>query len=174
MLAQSTVPANSRSARTPIAPARLEDWGRGNSTFQAITGYYTENVSETSGELPEKITRAMVAPRFFQTWGVSPLLGRGFVPEEEHFRGRNAVVISDRLWRRLARLSSSRKQSAARRRDTAQRADFGLFVSMRVRRDAACGLLPVLRATRQSLAGSLAAAGRTQVSARNPLQWALG
>ena len=26
---------------TPVAPVRLEDWNRMNSTFQAITGYYT-------------------------------------------------------------------------------------------------------------------------------------
>jgi putative ABC transport system permease protein len=99
-LAQAAAQPNSRSVRTPIAPARLEDWNRLSSTFQAITGYYTEDVSETSGELPEKITRATVAHRFFQVWGISPVLGRAFVSEEEHLNGGNAVVISDRLWRR--------------------------------------------------------------------------
>jgi putative ABC transport system permease protein len=38
-----------RSAETNIAPVRLEDWNRLNSTFEAITGYLMENVSETSG-----------------------------------------------------------------------------------------------------------------------------
>ena len=32
-----------------VAPARLEDWNRLNSTFQALTGYYTEDVSESTG-----------------------------------------------------------------------------------------------------------------------------
>ncbi|HEU5450898.1 MAG TPA: ABC transporter permease [Terriglobales bacterium] len=82
-----------------IAPVRLEDWNRMNSTFQAITGWYTEDVSETSGPLPEKMTRAWVAPRFLQVWGVSPLAGRDFTPEEEKFGGPNAVLISDHLWR---------------------------------------------------------------------------
>jgi putative ABC transport system permease protein len=63
-----------------VAPLRLEDWNRLNSTFQAITGYYTENDSETSGELPEKVTHAFVAPRFLQVWGVAPALGRDFTP----------------------------------------------------------------------------------------------
>src|SRR5579863_4463734 len=49
-----------------VAPARLEDWNRLNSTFQALTGYYTEDVSESTGPLPEKVTEALVAPRFFQ------------------------------------------------------------------------------------------------------------
>jgi putative ABC transport system permease protein len=70
-----------------------------NSTFQALTGYDTEDVSETSGPLPEKITRAGVAPRFLQVWGVAPLLGRDFAPEEEHVGGPSASLISYRLWK---------------------------------------------------------------------------
>src|SRR5438876_9278469 len=47
-----------------VAPVRIEDWNRMNSTFQAITGYYVDDASETSGALPEKITWGLVAPRF--------------------------------------------------------------------------------------------------------------
>ena len=83
-----------------VAPMRLEDWNRMNSTFQAITGYYTEDDSETSGTLPEKITIAFVAPRFLQVWGVAPELGHDFTPEEERSGGPAAVLISHRLWER--------------------------------------------------------------------------
>jgi putative ABC transport system permease protein len=89
-----------KSPRTRLAPVRLEDWNRMNSTFQAITGYYTEDNSETSGTLPEKVTQAFVTPRFLQVWGVSPALGRDFSAEEEHFGGPTAILISDRFWRR--------------------------------------------------------------------------
>ena len=89
-----------KSPRTRLAPVRLEDWNRMNSTFQAITGYYSEDNSETSGALPEKVTQAFVAPRFLQVWSVSPALGRDFNSEEEHFGGPNAILISDRFWRR--------------------------------------------------------------------------
>jgi putative ABC transport system permease protein len=71
-----------------------------NTTFQAISGWYTQDASETSGVLPEKVTEALVAPRFLQVWGVSPALGRDFTPEEEHLGGPDAVLISNRLWRR--------------------------------------------------------------------------
>lgn len=82
-----------------VAPVRLEDWNRMNSTFQVLTGYYTEEDSETSGQIPEKITIAFVAPRFLQVWGVAPLLGRDFSPAEERFGGPTAVLISNRYWR---------------------------------------------------------------------------
>ncbi|HEV2419590.1 MAG TPA: ABC transporter permease [Terriglobia bacterium] len=83
-----------------VAPVRLEDWNRMNSTFQAITGYYAEDDSETSGALPEKVTIAFVAPRFLQVWGVAPALGRDFSSEEERFGGPGAVLISNRYWLR--------------------------------------------------------------------------
>jgi putative ABC transport system permease protein len=95
-LAQS----NPRMSQPFLAPVRLEDWNRLNSTFQAITGYYMEDESELSGELPERLKRALVAPRFLQVWGIAPALGRDFSPQEERFGGPNAVLISDRLWRR--------------------------------------------------------------------------
>jgi putative ABC transport system permease protein len=92
-----------RKAKNPnsfVAPVRLEDWNRLNKTFQAISGWYLNDASETSGALPEKVTMAWVAPRFLQVWGISPAIGRDFTPEEEHFGGLRAVLISDRFWRR--------------------------------------------------------------------------
>jgi predicted permease len=88
------------SPQTRTAPIRLEEWNRMNSAFQMISGYYTEDGSETSGVLPEKVAQAFVAPRFLQVLGVSPALGRDFSPDEERFGGPNAVLISDGLWRR--------------------------------------------------------------------------
>src|SRR5712664_90712 len=88
-----------KTAQTFVAPARLEDWNRLNSTFQAMTGYYAENNSETSSVLPEKVKQAFVASRFLQVWGVAPALGRDFGPEEQHFGGPDAILISDRFWR---------------------------------------------------------------------------
>jgi len=89
-----------RSAETNIAPIRLEDWNRLNDTFEAITGYYVEDVSETSGDLPERLRRSWVAPRFHAVWGVAPAIGRGFTADDYAPGGRLPVVISDRYWRR--------------------------------------------------------------------------
>ena len=89
-----------RGTTPPVAPTRLEDWNRLSTAFSSISGYYTEDVSDASGQLPEKIKRAWVAPRFLETLGIAPLLGRDFTPEEQHFGGPDAVLISDALWRR--------------------------------------------------------------------------
>jgi len=89
-----------RDANTFVAPVRLEDWNRLNSTFQAVSGYYFDNLSETSGSLPEKVTECLVAPRFLEVMRVAPALGRGFAPNEEHWGGASAVLISYGYWQR--------------------------------------------------------------------------
>jgi putative ABC transport system permease protein len=81
-LAQS----NPKMRQPFVAPVRLEDWNRMNTTFQAISGYYTQDESELSGELPERLTRAFVAPRFLQVWGMAPAIGRDFAPRGRTFR----------------------------------------------------------------------------------------
>jgi putative ABC transport system permease protein len=83
-----------RSAEANIAPVRLEEWNRLNDTFASITGYYMEDVSDTSGEFPEKVRRAFVAPRFCEVWGVPPARGRCFTALEH-----SGALISDRYWR---------------------------------------------------------------------------
>lgn len=84
---------------TPIAPARLQDWTRLSSTFEALTGYYVEDVSDTTGALPERVRRATVASRFLEVWGIAPDRGRGFTEAESRLGGPPAVLISDRYWR---------------------------------------------------------------------------
>ncbi len=69
------------------------------TTFEALSGWYTNDASERSGPQPEKVTEAFVAPRLLELWGVSPALARDFTPDEEHFGGPKGVLISDGFWR---------------------------------------------------------------------------
>jgi len=87
-----------QNGNTFVAPVRLEDWNRLSSTFTAISGYYTDDMSETSGSLPERVKLALVAPRFLQVLEVAPMLGRDFTAREEHFGGPEAVLISYAFW----------------------------------------------------------------------------
>jgi predicted permease len=91
------------SSESAIAPVRLDDWDRRSSTFSAIGGYFVEDVSETSGDLPERVRRAFVTPRLLEVWGIPPALGRGFSAAEHRHGGPPAALVSDRYWRtRLA------------------------------------------------------------------------
>lgn len=83
-----------------IAPARLEDWQRLNRTFTAISGSYTENVTDTSGGEPERLTGRRVMPRYFEVFGMAPLAGRTFTADEERFGGSTAAIVSEDFWMR--------------------------------------------------------------------------
>src|SRR5436190_12047421 len=87
-------------ASTFAAPARVEDWQRLAGTFQAITGYFLDDLTETSGELPERVSQAWVAPRFFAVCGVAPAVGRIFTRDEERFGGPAVAIVSERFWKR--------------------------------------------------------------------------
>jgi hypothetical protein len=100
LVAISQHDAQGRDANRFVAPVRVEDWNRLAATFQGISGYYFDDLSELSGPLPEKVTEALVAPRFLQVLQVSPALGRGFTPEEEHWGGPDAVIVSYPFWQR--------------------------------------------------------------------------
>ena len=91
----------SRRERTSlVAPARLADWNRLNHTFEALSGSYSESVTDTSGAEPERLEGRRVMPRFFDVFAMAPLAGRTFVDDEERFGGAAAAVISEPFWTR--------------------------------------------------------------------------
>ncbi|WP_338867546.1 ABC transporter permease [Myxococcus stipitatus] len=50
--------------------------------------------------VPERLSGIRVTRNFFDTFGVRPLLGRGFLPEEDVVGGPRVVVLSQGLWLR--------------------------------------------------------------------------
>ena len=80
------------------APVRVEDWNRLSSTFEAISSFYVEDVSDTTAATPEIVRRATVGPRFNEVWGVAPAIGRALT-EEDHHGPPTTVLVSDRYWR---------------------------------------------------------------------------
>ena len=91
-----------------IAPARLDDWRRMNRTFDALSGSYSENMTDTSPAEPERLSGRRVMPGYFSVFGTTPLAGRTFNADEERDGGPTVAVISEDLWtRRYARNASA-------------------------------------------------------------------
>jgi putative ABC transport system permease protein len=89
-----------KTGRVGVAPVRISEWNRMSRSFNGMAGVNIDNLTDTSGALPEKLVIAAVSPGFFPVVGVRPLLGREFSPEEERYGGPNAALISERFWRR--------------------------------------------------------------------------
>ena len=87
-------------ATSLIAPGRIEDWNRLSQSFTAVSGSYSENVTDTGGGEPERLTGLRIGPRYFEVFGAPPLLGRTPSADEEREGGPQVAVISHGLWTR--------------------------------------------------------------------------
>src|ERR1700720_2124242 len=86
--------------RIPVSPPEYLDLEK---EFQSGTGiaaftYQTFNIG--GGDVPERISGALVAPSLFPLLGVEPIKGRTFAREEQGQGHDDVIVISERLWQR--------------------------------------------------------------------------
>jgi len=83
-----------------VSPADFRDWKARNQVFANIAALTETTLDLAEGGEPERVAAGQVSAAFFDTLGVPPALGRGFLDEDEQ-PGRNRVVIlNHELWRR--------------------------------------------------------------------------
>lgn len=70
-----------------------------NRTFESLSAFYTSAFNLASDTQPERLLGLTVSAEFFKTYGVQPLMGRTFVPEDEQWGHHRVVVLSEALWR---------------------------------------------------------------------------
>jgi predicted permease len=76
------------------------DWQSQTDAFESIAGYFEASMVLTSdGAEPERIPRGVVTSSFFQTMGVTPLMGRALLKEDE-VADDWVAVLSYGLWQR--------------------------------------------------------------------------
>src|ERR1044071_4399866 len=64
------------------SPANFIDWQAQNSVFSAMACWTGWQASLSGGEEPERIRAAMASSKFFSLFGVNPILGRTFGPND--------------------------------------------------------------------------------------------
>jgi predicted permease len=84
--------------RNTPAPANYVDWKTQNQSFSDMAASAETSFNLTGDGEPERVTAHSVTANFFPLFGVQPLLGRGFVPEEDQPGGAKVVVLSYSLW----------------------------------------------------------------------------
>ena len=78
------------------------DFRNRNTVFSNLALYTAVTVNLTGIGEPRPLISHLVSGNYFQTLGVSPLIGRGFLPEEDVTPNARAVtVISYSLWQKL-------------------------------------------------------------------------
>src|SRR5262245_50136639 len=87
-------------AQIPPANADIAEWRDQNKSFARIAAFAPCSADLVDGGDPERIGAAAVTAGFFETLGVTPLLGRTLAPDEEAHGGPPVVLISHGLWQR--------------------------------------------------------------------------
>lgn len=70
-----------------------------NKTFDSISAFYTTAFNLAGDSQPERLLGLTVTAEFFRTYGVTPLMGRTFLPADEEWGHHQVVVLSEGLWR---------------------------------------------------------------------------
>jgi putative ABC transport system permease protein len=84
-------------------PIRYDEIRSGARSYTGIGAYYLgqiEEVAITGATAPEPLKQASVSANFLNIIGVEPLLGRGFLAEEDNPGAPRVVLISAGLWQR--------------------------------------------------------------------------
>ena len=94
-----TNPGNNIKTETVSIP-NFVDWQTQNQSFEQLTAWGRNIVTLTGTGEPEQLSAAVVAANFFSTLGVSPAIGRTFVPEDNKPGAARAAIVSHDFWMR--------------------------------------------------------------------------
>ena len=82
-----------------VAAANFHDWQSESRSFEAMALYVSENFALTGGGDPERVSGMAGSANLLDLLGVQPILGRGFLPQEDQPGANPVAVISHELWK---------------------------------------------------------------------------
>ena len=78
----------------------MADLGQQTRSYEALSGFSFVNLTLTGMGEPEEFYGASVSVNHFELLGVSPAIGRSFLPEEKEPGRDQVVILSHSLWER--------------------------------------------------------------------------
>ena len=88
------------AATAPVSPADFFDYRGTARSFSGLAAAQAWGATLGGGDRPERLAGLQVSTDLFDVLGVTPQLGRSFVPDEEQSGRHRVVVLSHRLWQR--------------------------------------------------------------------------
>lgn len=85
-------------ARQTVSPQDFFDLERKARSFDRVAAYFPPGFTLTGGGDPERVTGSRASSGIFDVFGVRPVVGRGFLPEEDRPGAPRVAVISHRIW----------------------------------------------------------------------------
>ena len=86
--------------RIPCSPPEYLDLEKEFHSGTGLAAFVYSTFNVGGGDVPERISGAVVTPSLFPLLGVEPIKGRVFAREEQGEGHDDVIVISERLWKR--------------------------------------------------------------------------
>src|SRR5437667_7365386 len=86
--------------RIPVSAPQYIDFEKGLRSFTQVAAFNYSTFNLAGGNVPERISGAVVSPALFPMLGIEPIAGRTFAQEEQGEGHDDLIVISERLWKR--------------------------------------------------------------------------
>ncbi|MBI4907349.1 MAG: ABC transporter permease [Acidobacteria bacterium] len=84
----------------PVSYPNFTDWRDENRAFAQMVAWRYNNFNLSGDQDTERVEGIRVSANLFSLLGVTPMRGRGFLPDEDRPGGVRVVVISQGLWQR--------------------------------------------------------------------------
>ena len=82
----------------PLSLPKFEHIQQQTQTLESASAFYQTTLNMTGNGEPEQINANRVNHDFFHVLGVSPVLGRDFLPAEDQIGGAEVAILSDAFW----------------------------------------------------------------------------
>jgi len=82
-----------------VSYPNYEDWKAQTKSFEQLSVFRTDALNLTGTSAPEHLQAKQVSAGFLALLGVHPVLGREFLPEEDHSGAPPVVMIGYGLWK---------------------------------------------------------------------------
>ena len=84
-----------------VSPPNYLDWAKQTKSSQYLAAYSGVQVNLTGEGEPQRLIGVKATAHYFDVYGIKPVLGRTFVPEEDAPGKDHVVVLSHAFWQRV-------------------------------------------------------------------------
>lgn len=84
----------------PVEYPNFLDWQRDSRSFASVAAYRNEDYNYVGNGEGERLSGYMISASFFDTLGISPVLGRTFRVDEDQIGAAPVAVLSGGFWKR--------------------------------------------------------------------------
>jgi putative ABC transport system permease protein len=84
-----------------VSPPNYLDWAKQTKSWQYLAAYAGAQINLTGEGEPQRLVGVRATAHYFDVYGIQPVLGRWFVPDEDVDGKNHVVVLSYPFWQRV-------------------------------------------------------------------------